>query len=302
MRPTRLAVAAEARQARSLREPLGGALLAMLLAVGLGIALAGAALAGPVSTTTSTTIFGATTTTSTTTTSTTGPPTTTSPSTTSTTSTSTTSTTSTTTTTTLPGLTGVYPFEDKDVGDKSINLLNVDTTLDEICLAGSAQGVDAISEILNRRVTFSYQAFGSISKESDKKVQGDFVDVQVALNLTIQEIVGAPPPPIPPPEFDETIFLTTKCKLKVSLTQPGGPQSTERARDSVSLDCDLGPNFEAFGDLDQALLTNIQEALEKRKFNLKKGRLKIKTSGIESLPSDDQTIFGKLRAECATPG
>ena len=292
MRPTRLAVAAEARQVRSLFEPLGGA-LSMLLAAGLGIALAGAALAGPTTTTTSTTMVGATTTTSTTTTSIT-----------STTSTSTTSTTSTTTTTTLPGLSGVYPFEDKDVGDKSLSLMNIDTSPPgRICLAGSARGIDA-TVTLNRSVTFSYNAFGSISKESDKQVQGDFDSVQVTLRLTIQELTGAPPPPVPT-LVNETIFLTTECKLEASLKQPGGPQSTERARDRVSLDCNLGPDFSTFTQLDEQLLDNIQEAFNKRKFikvNLKKGRLKIKTSGIESLPSDDQTIFGSLRARCATPG
>ena len=75
MHPRKLAGAATARQVRSLLQ-VGrpGKSLSLLLAAGLWIALASAALAGPVSTTTTTSIGGSTTTTGTgpTTTSTTG--------------------------------------------------------------------------------------------------------------------------------------------------------------------------------------------------------------------------------------
>lgn len=317
MRPTRLGFAAAASRVRSRK------LLSMLLAVGLGIAWADAALAGPTSTSTSTTLVGTTTTTTTTTSTTlagatttttttstvpttTGVPTTTTTTTTTTAppTTTTTAPPTTTTTTTLPGLSGVYPFLDKATYENNKSLMDVDTVGGEVCLSGSSQGTDA-TVTLNRVVTFSYVAFGTISKDSDTKVQADFKSVQVALTLDIKQFRSqADGGPIP--EYNQTIVANSvdseaTCKLKGSLTQPGGPQSPGAARDKVSLDCDLGPSFEDFPDLNEQFLSNIENALGNRKvvkIQLKKGRLKIKTSGIESLSDEDQTVFGPLQAAC----
>jgi hypothetical protein len=78
-----------------------------------------------------------------------------------------------------------------------------------------------------------------------------------------------------------------------------------QARNRVSLKCHLGENFSDFPGLADRpdLLDNIRDAFDKRKFvktNVEKGKLKIKTSGIEVLPEDDpEEIFLPLEAACA---
>jgi hypothetical protein len=257
--------------------------------------LAGAALAGPTTTTTiaggttTTTIAGGTTTTTTTTTltpttTTTAPPTT-------------TTTAPPTTTTTLPGLSGQYPFVDKRFGDKSLSFMNVDTTAGEVCLSGSVEEIDPTTTF-NRSVTFSYETLGPITKESDKSVQADFKSVSVQLTLNITELSTGGTGGGPELEYLETITLPNAdfpvpCKAKATLKQKGGSGSTEPAQDKVRLSCELGPDLAAFPGLSEAFLENIEDAFLRRKtlkVDTKKGKLKFKTTGIESLPSDDQNV------------
>ena len=295
MRPSKLAAAG--RQVRSLLAGGRSARsLSGMLAAGSWIALASAALAGPTTTTTvlgttTTTVLGTTTTTvlGTTTTTTTAPPTTTT--TTTTVPPTTTTTTSTTTTTLAPGdLSGQYAFFDKISNDKDQSFMDVDESSNQICLAGSVRYIDATAT-LNRSVTFSYDASGPIKKATDKKVSADFTTTQ--LTLLIQELVPtADGGPIT--EYNNSISV--QCKVKATLKQPGGNQSGEPAQDRVNLLCDLGPSFEAFqnvAELTPALLDNITAAFAKRKTvkaDVKKGKLKIKTSGNEVLPSDDANV------------
>ena len=248
-------------------------------AAGWWIALAGAALAGPTTTTipggtTTTTTLGTTTTTTpgTTTTTTTAPPTTTTaPPTTTTTSTTTTTTTTTTTLPPVPGdLTGVYPFADKSTGNANTSLLNVDESIDQVCVAGQLQEFDRTATPFNRSVTYTYQSIAPIVQENDKKVRADATSVSLRL-----EIVNLDPSLTTPEaalEYDQTI--TADCKLKASLLKAG-------AKDKVSLQCDLGESFSAFPGLTSELLENIQKAaLKNVKVNTKKGRLKVSNSGV----------------------
>jgi hypothetical protein len=166
--------------------------------------------------------------------------------------------------------------------------MDVDTSLSQICVAGSVREIDA-TVTLNRSVTFTYSSNGTITKATDKKVNADDF-ASVDLTLLIEELVSTADGG-PVEEYNKTI--AADCKLKAGLKQPKGPQSGERALDRVKLDCDLGENFSAFPDLNDQLIANIQDAFAKRKqvkADPKNGKLKIKTSGSEVLPGDASTV------------
>jgi hypothetical protein len=215
----------------------------------------------PASTTTSTSVPASTTTT----TSTTAPVSTT----TSTSipgSTTTTTPTSSTTTTTLPSsgdLSGQYPFVDKSTGDANTSLLNVDTSLGQICLAGQVQETDETSS-LPATVTFTYDSIGAITKDTDKKVLADFVTASLTLDISGTNVTP----------YNQ--LITLNCKLEASLLKEG-------SRDKVKLLCELGDNFAAFPGLTSQQITYIDNAyakVKRAKANSKNGKLKISTVGV----------------------
>jgi hypothetical protein len=234
-----------------------------------------------------------------------------------------------------------------DDKSKSLLNVDTSVSPGEYCLAGAATGVDA-TVTLNRKVTFSYTARGDLTKETDKQVRAGAKSVPVVLGLLIVDTLSpndGGPNYFYSNELLEPVLITEDCKLAIRLVQPGGLPSTPpagevalchkdqrivyvvqgstqeqdhlnhgdnlgacRARDRVSLDCDLGENFSKFPGLaDQPdLLANIRYAFDRRKFvktNLKRGRLKIKTSGTQVLPEDDpgEAIFKPLHDACAAP-
>jgi hypothetical protein len=174
---------------------------------------------------------------------------------------------STTTTTTLPGgLSGQFPFVDESTGGANSSLLNVDTSLGQVCLAGQVQEFDRTATPYNRSVTWTYQSIGTITEATAKKVKAEFASVSLTLEI-VNLVPGAPVV-----EYDHT--LTTECKLKASLQKEG-------TRDKVSLRCDLGENFQEFPNLTPDLVDNVANASLKRvKVNAKKGKLKISTTGV----------------------
>jgi hypothetical protein len=155
---------------------------------------------------------------------------------------------------------------DKTTADANTSLLNVDTSLGQVCLAGQVQEFDRTATPYNRSVTYTYQSIGTITKATDKKVLAEFASV--SLRLEIVELA----PGAPVVEYDHT--LTTECKLKASLQKEG-------ARDRVNLRCDLGGNFTEFPGLTPDLVQNLANAALKRvKVNTEKGKLKISTTGV----------------------
>ena len=224
------------------------------------------ALSADLSTPTTTTTT--TTPTSTTTTSTTVPGSTTT--TIATASTTTTSTTTTipapsTTTTTLPpsgDLSGRYSFVDRNIGDANTSFLSLDTDSGKVCVAGQVLGTDGATS-----VSFSYQSLGSIRKATEKTASGDFVSVNLTLDISSGLIPPAPP-------YRQTTQL--ECWLiKASLLKEG-------ARSKVRLGCELGENFSFFPNLTSEQITHIDNAFAHRKGARvsKKSRLKISHVGV----------------------
>jgi hypothetical protein len=147
---------------------------------------------------------------------------------------------------------------DKSTGGANTSFLNVDTSLNQICLAGQVQEADETSS-LPATVTFTYDSLGSISKETDKTVRGDFVSVSLTLDISTG--------------YSQTITAT--CKLKASLQKAG-------VQDKVNLQCDLLENYAAFSGLTSQQITNVDQAFAKVKrvkANSKNGKLKISTVG-----------------------
>jgi hypothetical protein len=175
-----------------------------------------------------------------------------------------------------PGdLSGERFFLDKKNAEKNETLMDVDTQTSAFCLAGRAVGVDPTTTF-NRLVVFTYSSLGTISKANTKSVKGDFVDVQ--LRLTIDEL-DPEADPNAPLDFDQTI--TTGCKLKGSLKKEG-----EEAR--ATLQCDVGENLSAFTDLEQAEIENVANAFTARKnlvVKVRKGKIKFTHRG-EPAPGD----------------
>jgi hypothetical protein len=157
---------------------------------------------------------------------------------------------------------------DKLSFDKHETFFNVDTAAGDICLAGQAVGIDP-TETPNRRVTFTYEGSGTITKSSTRGVRGDFPNS--SLRLVIEAL--SDPPTI---EFDETI--TTGCKLRGSLKNRG-----EKAR--ANLKCKVGQDFEAFGlntEPNEDLLENVTDAYPRRKglnANTRKGTIRFRQNG-----------------------
>jgi hypothetical protein len=158
--------------------------------------------------------------------------------------------------------------------DRNETLIEVDTQSGDFCLAGRALGVDGTTTF-NRTVVFTYRSFGTVTKATDKTVNGQFVDVE--LRLTIDEIT----PDGPVNEFDQTI--QPECKLKGRLRKEGDAAK-------ATLQCDVGQNLSAFG-LDpmtqQNLIENVTDAFLKRKnlkVNTKKGKIHFTHRGEPSPP------------------
>jgi hypothetical protein len=149
---------------------------------------------------------------------------------------------------------------DESTGAANTSLLNVDTSLGQVCLAGQVQEIDETSSVPTT-VTFGYDSVGAITKDTDKKVLADFVAVSLTLDIS-----GTTP-------YSETI--TANCKLKASLQKEG-------AQDKVNLRCDLLENYAAFPGLTSQQIINVDNAyakVKKAKANSKKGKLKISHSG-----------------------
>jgi len=262
MQDTQLAVSAKVTRAgTSAGAHQVPAVRAASIAVGVWIALASAALAGPTTTGTGPT------TTSTSTTTTTGVPTTTTTAvattTTSTTTTSTT-TTSTTTTTTLPSVMGPHPFLDKSTGDANTSVMNVDTELGQVCLAGQVREV-AEGSVFTPDVTFFYTSIGNITKATDQKVEAEFVSVSLTLDISDSNEAYVP--------YNQKIVA--ECTLEARLQKVG-------IQDRVRLRCDLGENFSAFSGLTSEYIVAIDNAFAKGKrarAKSKNGKLTIKHVG-----------------------
>jgi hypothetical protein len=165
--------------------------------------------------------------------------------------------------------------------EKNQTLLDVDTATGSFCLAGRAVGVDGTVSF-NRRVVFTYRSLGTITKATDKKVNGEFLNVE--LRLTIDELCPEDPVncPVPRNEFDGVI--TTGCRLKGSLQKEGDAAKAK-------LQCDVGENLSAFGlppSTQQNLVENVTDAFTKRKnlkVNTKKGKIRFTHRG-EPAPPD----------------
>jgi hypothetical protein len=162
---------------------------------------------------------------------------------------------------------------DVDNFDKNETLLNVDVISGDFCLAGRVIGIDPTTTF-NRRVTFTYQSLGTITKATDKTVNGAFVDVLLTLDI---EELGDPLTL----EFSSTI--QTGCKLKGRLRKEGDAAK-------ATLQCDVGQALSAFG-LDpvtqQDLIENVTDAFVKRKnlkVNTKKGKIHFTHRGVPAPP------------------
>ena len=167
----------------------------------------------------------------------------------------------------MAGLSGDYSFEDTKSGDLITSFLSIDTGLGQLCLANQVQDFDRLAVPFNRSVTFSYSSQGSITKENDNRVNGEFPPT-VSLRLVIINLV----PGEPETEYDET--MTVGCKLEASLRKEGD-------RDKVKLLCDLGENLSQFG-LTPALIQNVANAYgpgKQVRVRTKKGKLKIPHTG-----------------------
>ena len=252
----------QALETAPVRSALKRVLLSSLFATGLWICLASAALAGPTTTTTE-----PTTTTTSPTTTTTSPTTTTTSPTTTTTAATTTTTSSTTTTQPPVNLSGQYAFADEKTFDANSSFLNIDTGLNQMCVAGAVEEPDRLQLPFNEIVTFYYDANSAIDKATDKKVKGVFGEVTVQLRLLLMALNASES------DFDQTIFPT--CKVQATLDKAG-----DHAK--VTLRCDLGENLSSFTGLTPGQLTNIDNAFGKgkrAKVNVKSGKLKIVHSG-----------------------
>jgi hypothetical protein len=169
-----------------------------------------------------------------------------------------------------PGdLSGTHTYVDKRSFDKHESFFNIDTSSGEICLQGQTVGIDP-TETFNRRVIFTYEGQGTITKSSSKGVKGDFPNV--ALTLYIEELTDPTTP-----EFEQTI--TTSCKLKGQIKKSGEAAKT-------SLRCKVGKDFfDFFGPItedNQPLLENVTEAYPRRKglnANTKNGNINFKQNG-----------------------
>ena len=152
---------------------------------------------------------------------------------------------------------------DKTTGGANTSLLNVDTSLGQICLAGQVQETDEASSI-PATVTFTYDSIGAITKDTDKKVLADFVTASLTLDISGTNVTP----------YNQ--LITLNCKLEASLLKEG-------SRDKVKLLCELGDNFAAFPGLTSQQITYIDNAyakVKRAKANSKNGKLKISTVGV----------------------
>jgi hypothetical protein len=182
---------------------------------------------------------------------------------------------------------------DKVSFDKHQSAFNVDTSSGQICVIGEVVGIDPTTTF-NRRVTFTYEGQGTITKATDKVVKGDFPNVQVT--VLIEELSD-------PAEEEFTATITTDCKLKGSIKKSGDS-------DRTSLKCNAGENLAAFG-LDtpenQPFLENVTDAFPRRNgmnVNTRKGKIRFKTNG-EPTPAGitpPSCELGSLPTPTPTPG
>jgi hypothetical protein len=151
---------------------------------------------------------------------------------------------------------------DKSTGGANTSFLNVDTSLNQICLAGQVQETDSVSSV-PATVTFAYDSIGQITKETDSRVQADFASV----NLTL-DISGANVTPY-------NAVITLACRFKATLLKEG-------TRDKVKLLCELGENYAKFTGLSSQQIASIDNAYakaKKAKASSKNGKLKISHVG-----------------------
>ncbi len=181
-----------------------------------------------------------------------------------------------------PGVNGPFFFVDREAFDKITSLANIDQTFNEICLAGYAAYVDQ-SNTLPRRVEVLFDSLGTISKESDTKVEGAFVNI----DLTVNVYAGAST--IHPVLFSSGT-INPPCELTGSVRKSGDV-------DRANLTCELGPNLaslgipatvpDPFGGPDitqQSIIDSIEFALAKKKpikLDVSSGRLRINHIGEE---------------------
>jgi hypothetical protein len=181
-----------------------------------------------------------------------------------------------------------YFYQDKASGEKIKTHANVDQVYDEFCFAGLTVFIDSTTT-LNRRVEFLFESLGSIGKQSSSKVSGVFDLVDLTINI------------YDGPETTNTILFTSTlldapCDLDATLSKGG-------AKLKGSLDCSLGTNLGAFGAIDSDLLLSVGFAHNKKKsikVDVPKGRLRIKTSGVEVDPVADQIDFSRVPCETSS--
>jgi hypothetical protein len=203
-----------------------------------------------------------------------------------------------------PGLNGPFLFVDQESFDKISSLANIDQAFNEICLAGYVAYVDA-HNTLNRRVEILFDSLGTISKESDTKVDGEFLG---AINLTVNIFSGPSSNASVHPLLYSTGVINPPCTLEGSVRKSG-------LVDRAILSCELGANLSSLGipesvpnpfplppalpgpDItQQEMIDSIAFALAKKKrvkLDVKTGRLRINHSG-EEMPEGFNSLLACL--------
>jgi hypothetical protein len=184
------------------------------------------------------------------------------------------------------GLSGNYSFDDKS-GDTNSSFLGIDTPQGLICVAGQVVDFDRLALPFNRSVTFSYESNGTITKETDKTVRGEFPTTVLVSLVIVNERSEAEGGPLT--EYDGQV--TADCVLEARLVKSG-------ERDKVKLRCDLGEDLAGFSPpLTSSLIENVDNAYghgRRARVDTKKGKLKIPHIGD---PADSVPIACSLPSE-----
>ena len=188
---------------------------------------------------------------------------------------------------------GHFWFIDQKSNDKIRSLAHIDQAFSEFCLAGHTAFIDATTTP-NTRVEFDFSSLGTISNETDTKVDGNFTSISVTLT------VFDGPTNIFPILVGPTTVSDAPCSLDGSVRKDGDQLKADLA-------CDLGPLLAAF-DIplsqpdpfnpmgvitQQQILDSITAAWAKKKtikVNVKTGDVRVFHSGIPDPNSDTSPL------------
>jgi hypothetical protein len=180
----------------------------------------------------------------------------------------------------LVGLSGNYSFADKS-GDANTSFLSIDTPEGLMCVAGQVVDFDRLALPFNRSVTLSYESNGTVSKETDKTVVGEFPTTVLVSLVIVNQVSEADGGPLT--EYDGQ--ATADCVLEARLSKAG-------ERDKVKLRCDLGEDLTGFSPpLTSSLIENVHNAYgrgKRARLDTESGKLKILHHGdpADSVPID----------------